>query len=241
VFGTGARQVKGAARGLHACGVLRAAKTASPPLTTKIFLQLCARLASSRLLAMEVQGEPCLSPPPALSQNAGKTVLWFRADLRLHDNELFQRVVDATQVLPIFCFDPRQYTFSSWQSLRSKQQISEDGRAQSEILAGVWHWGSREGIACRTARRRARRDKPHRLVSPSVENPSGGASVAYFFPPSLLAHFENILVQPFDEGRDSLQRRCLEIFSNRLVLEQKHLSSGKHRVSARWPVLSGAR
>ena len=58
--------------------------------------------------------------------------------------------------------------------------------------------------------------------SPSVENPSGGASVAYFFYSSLLGYFENILVQAFDEGRDSLQRLCLEIFSNRLVLEQKH-------------------
>jgi len=49
-------------------------------------------------------------------------------------------------------------------------------------------------------------------MSPSVENPSGGASVAYFFYSSLLGYFENILVQPFDEGRDSLERRCLEIF-----------------------------
>jgi hypothetical protein len=58
--------------------------------------------------------------------------------------------------------------------------------------------------------------------SPSVENPSGGASVAYFFYSPLLGYFENILVQPFDEGRDSLQRLCLGIFSNRLVLDQKH-------------------
>jgi hypothetical protein len=62
-----------------------------------------------------------------------------------------------------------------------------------------------------------------RLAPPlSVENPSGGASVAYFFYSPLLGYFENIPVQPFDEGRDSLQRRCLEIFSNRLVLAQKH-------------------
>ena len=59
-------------------------------------------------------------------------------------------------------------------------------------------------------------------LSPSVENPSGGASVAYFFYSSLLGYFENIPVQPFDEGRDSLQRLCLGIFSNRLVLDQKH-------------------
>jgi hypothetical protein len=63
-----------------------------------------------------------------------------------------------------------------------------------------------------------------RGLSPSVESPSGGASVAHFFYSPLLGYFENILVQPFGEGRDSLQRPCLGIFSNRLVLDQKHLS-----------------
>ena len=55
--------------------------------------------------------------------------------------------------------------------------------------------------------------------SPSVENPSGGASVAYFFYSSL-RYFENILVQAFDEGRDSLQPLCLGIFSNGFVFEE---------------------
>jgi hypothetical protein len=56
--------------------------------------------------------------------------------------------------------------------------------------------------------------------SPSVENPSGGASVAYFFYSSSLGYFENILVQAFDEGRDSLQRLCLGIFSDGFVFEE---------------------
>jgi hypothetical protein len=45
--------------------------------------------------------------------------------------------------------------------------------------------------------------------------------VAYFFYSSLLGYFENIPVQPFDEGRGSLQRLCLGIFSNRFVFEEK--------------------
>jgi hypothetical protein len=57
-------------------------------------------------------------------------------------------------------------------------------------------------------------------LSPSVENPSGGASVAYLFYSSSLRYFENILVQAFDEGRDSLQPLCLGIFSNGFVFEE---------------------
>jgi hypothetical protein len=61
-----------------------------------------------------------------------------------------------------------------------------------------------------------------RPKSPSVENPSGGASVAYFFYSSSLGYFENILVQALDEGRDSLQPLCLEIFSNGFLLDEMH-------------------
>ena len=50
-------------------------------------------------------------------------------------------------------------------------------------------------------------------LSPSVENPSGVASVACFCYPARLRYFEDILVQPFDEGRDSLQPGCLGIYS----------------------------
>lgn len=37
-------------------------------------------------------------------------ILWLRNDLRLHDNEALARAVrDAEYVLPIFCFDPRNF------------------------------------------------------------------------------------------------------------------------------------
>ena len=56
--------------------------------------------------------------------------------------------------------------------------------------------------------------------SPSVENPSGGASVAYFFYSSPLGYFENILVRPFDEGRAPLQDGRRVMLSNGFLLEK---------------------
>ena len=37
-----------------------------------------------------------------------KTILvWFRNDLRIHDNELLTEAIrKADKVLPVFCFDP---------------------------------------------------------------------------------------------------------------------------------------
>ncbi|MFB6255761.1 MAG: DASH family cryptochrome [Haloplanus sp.] len=36
-------------------------------------------------------------------------VVWFRRDLRLHDNEALTRAADADRVVPTYCFDPRHY------------------------------------------------------------------------------------------------------------------------------------
>lgn len=42
---------------------------------------------------------------------AGKTILvWFRNDLRIHDNEALLRAVEhAENVIPVYCFDPRHF------------------------------------------------------------------------------------------------------------------------------------
>ncbi|MBD3750257.1 MAG: DASH family cryptochrome [Sphingobacteriales bacterium] len=42
---------------------------------------------------------------------SGKTILvWFRNDLRIHDNEVFLEAVEkASLIVPVFCFDPRYY------------------------------------------------------------------------------------------------------------------------------------
>lgn len=38
-----------------------------------------------------------------------RAVVWFRNDLRLHDNPILHRAASATEVVPVFCFDPRHY------------------------------------------------------------------------------------------------------------------------------------
>lgn len=36
--------------------------------------------------------------------------MWFRNDLRVHDNEALAAANrDASSLLPIYCFDPREY------------------------------------------------------------------------------------------------------------------------------------
>jgi hypothetical protein len=110
---------------------------------------------------------------------------------------------------------------------RSKKIFSRfGGRRPKDPATRFFIWSQRNGVSemewLHSGMELLRLGVELLRLSPSVENPSGGASVAYFFYSSLLGYFENILVQPFDEGRDSLQRLCLEIFSNRLVLDQKH-------------------
>ena len=44
-----------------------------------------------------------------------RVILWFRNDLRLHDNAVLNWAVrnaikEHTQVIPVFCFDPRFFT-----------------------------------------------------------------------------------------------------------------------------------
>ena len=43
-----------------------------------------------------------------------RIILWFRNDIRLHDNAIIdwvlkQPAVQYKEVLPVFCFDPRYY------------------------------------------------------------------------------------------------------------------------------------
>ncbi|WP_256008989.1 DASH family cryptochrome [Desertivirga xinjiangensis] len=47
---------------------------------------------------------------------SGKTILvWFRNDLRIHDNEiLLEAVRRAEQIVPVYCFDPRYFELSRY-------------------------------------------------------------------------------------------------------------------------------
>jgi deoxyribodipyrimidine photo-lyase len=63
------------------------------------------------------------SAPTSSNTNASKrVVLWFRNDLRLHDNAIIDAAVRkvqsgaATEVLPVYCFDPRWFSTTSFES-----------------------------------------------------------------------------------------------------------------------------
>ena len=79
------------------------------------------------------------------------------------------------------------------------------------------------------------------IPSPSVENPSGGASVAYFFYSPLLGYFETFQYSHSMRGGILYSASASVYFRIASSWIRSILSSGKHRVSARWPVLSGAR
>jgi deoxyribodipyrimidine photo-lyase len=51
----------------------------------------------------------------------GKTILvWFRNDLRVHDNEiLIEAVRRAQNIIPVYCFDPRYFTATSYGTLKT--------------------------------------------------------------------------------------------------------------------------
>jgi deoxyribodipyrimidine photo-lyase len=52
---------------------------------------------------------------------SGKTILvWFRKDLRIHDNEILAEAVRKGEtVVPVYCFDPRQFETTSFQTLKT--------------------------------------------------------------------------------------------------------------------------
>lgn len=52
------------------------------------------------------------------------TLIWFRNDLRFHDNEiLFETVSKSPIIIPVYCFDPRY--FSKNQVVIGRQGFTE--------------------------------------------------------------------------------------------------------------------
>jgi deoxyribodipyrimidine photo-lyase len=51
----------------------------------------------------------------------GKTILvWFRKDLRIHDNEiLIEAVRKGDTIIPVYCFDPRHFKLTSFNTLKT--------------------------------------------------------------------------------------------------------------------------
>ena len=52
---------------------------------------------------------------------SGKTILvWFRKDLRIHDNEILTEAVRKGDfIVPVYCFDPRQFEITSFQTRKT--------------------------------------------------------------------------------------------------------------------------
>jgi deoxyribodipyrimidine photo-lyase len=52
---------------------------------------------------------------------SGKTILvWFRKDLRIHDNEILAEAVrKGDRIIPVYCFDPRQFEMTSFQTRKT--------------------------------------------------------------------------------------------------------------------------
>jgi len=50
-----------------------------------------------------------------------KTILvWFRKDLRIHDNEILAEAVrKGDRIVPVYCFDPRQFEMTSFQTRKT--------------------------------------------------------------------------------------------------------------------------
>lgn len=49
-----------------------------------------------------------------------KILVWFRNDLRLHDNEmLVEAIAKSDEILPVFCFDPRQFEHTRYHTIKT--------------------------------------------------------------------------------------------------------------------------
>lgn len=49
-----------------------------------------------------------------------RILVWFRNDLRLHDNEmLVEAIAKSDEILPVFCFDPRQFELTCYQTIKT--------------------------------------------------------------------------------------------------------------------------
>lgn len=60
-------------------------------------------------------GDHFHSDPASGGARKGKVLLWFRSDLRLHDHPALDAALsEAGSVLPLYCFDPRQFGKTSF-------------------------------------------------------------------------------------------------------------------------------
>ncbi|MHC8949708.1 deoxyribodipyrimidine photo-lyase [Sphingobacterium hungaricum] len=53
-------------------------------------------------------------------------LVWFRNDLRLHDNEILQEAIDkGSFIIPVYCFDPRYFTKNKFNNQNTGQKRAQ--------------------------------------------------------------------------------------------------------------------
>ncbi|QZX99368.1 DASH family cryptochrome [Halobaculum rubrum] len=89
-------------------------------------------------------------------------VVWFRRDLRIHDNEALLEAADAEEVLPVYAFDPREYgerEFGGEHSFRYEKTGGIRTRFRRESVADL-----RERLRERDSDLVVRHETPERVV-----------------------------------------------------------------------------
>ncbi|WP_435065678.1 DASH family cryptochrome [Halobaculum sp. EA56] len=107
---------------------------------------------------------------------ADTAVVWFRRDLRVHDNEALAESADADEVLPVYAFDPREYgerEFGGSNSFRYQKTGPYRARFRRESVADL-----RERLRERGSDLVVRHDTPERVV-PAVAEAVGADVVSY--------------------------------------------------------------
>ncbi|WP_284013939.1 DASH family cryptochrome [Halobaculum litoreum] len=92
-------------------------------------------------------------------------VVWFRRDLRVHDNEALLEACDADAVLPVYAFDPREYgerEFGGRSSFRFEKTGAHRTRFRREAVADL-----RERLRERGSDLVVRHERPE-VVVPAV-------------------------------------------------------------------------
>lgn len=89
-------------------------------------------------------------------------IVWFRNDLRIHDNEILARAaMDHDQIIPLYCFDPRHYGQTSYGFPKTGSYRAQFIR---ESVANL-----RQNLADRGAELMVRHGKPEEVISELVD------------------------------------------------------------------------
>ena len=100
--------------------------------------------------------------PVVCSMAVDTAVVWFRRDLRVHDNEALFEAADAEELVPVYAFDPREYgerEFGGDDSFRFEKTGPHRARFRRESAIDL-----RERLRERGSGLVVRHDTPERVV-----------------------------------------------------------------------------